>query len=147
MTTTSAHDVARYLLTKQNHEAGEVITNLKLQKLLYYAQGFHLALYDEPLFKDRIEAWEHGPVVRSVWREYRDRGANPLPVPDQLPAIGRRAKTLVDEVYDVYGQFSAWRLRELSHQEPPWAEAYNTTGIVHADTMRKFFRTRLASKG
>ena len=53
----SAQDIADYLLAFVNRDEGELLSNLKLQKLLYYAQGFYLALYDKPLFEDRIEAW------------------------------------------------------------------------------------------
>jgi hypothetical protein len=53
-----AHDVAKYFVSLVDEEAGDSITNLKLQKLLYYAQGAHLALYDGPLFPERIEAAE-----------------------------------------------------------------------------------------
>jgi uncharacterized phage-associated protein len=62
----TALDAARYLLTLDVREEGDATSNLKLQKLLYYAQGLHLALYNEPLSKGRIEAWKHGPVVPSV---------------------------------------------------------------------------------
>ena len=55
-------DAADYFLSKIDEDAGDVITNLKLQKLVYYAQGFSLALCGRPLFAERIEAWQHGPV-------------------------------------------------------------------------------------
>jgi uncharacterized phage-associated protein len=140
---TSAFDVAAYFLAKQDPDAGEIITNLKLQKLLYYAQGLHLAMFDERLFGERIKAWDHGPVVPLVWKEYTGAGASPLPVPDQAPNLDPETASFLDEVYDVYGQFSAWRLRELSHHEPPWIEAFNGSGVVHNDAMRTFFKTRL----
>lgn len=57
----SAIDVAKYLLILVDREAGDAMTQLKLQKLMYIAQGIHLALYDVPLFKEEIEAWQHGP--------------------------------------------------------------------------------------
>ncbi len=59
----SCDDAAKYFLAQTSEDAGDLISNLKLQKLLYYAQGFHLALYDEPLFPEAIEAWTHGPVL------------------------------------------------------------------------------------
>ncbi|OQY42717.1 MAG: hypothetical protein B6240_13665 [Desulfobacteraceae bacterium 4572_87] len=55
-----------------DEEAGDLISNLKLQKLVYYAQGFYLALYDEPLFNEPIEAWTHGPVIRELYRSYNE---------------------------------------------------------------------------
>lgn len=60
-----ALDVAKYFLfLARNREAGDTISNLKIQKMLYYAQGYSLALFNKPLFDDRIEAWKHGPVVK-----------------------------------------------------------------------------------
>ena len=75
-----AHDVAKYFVSLVDEEAGDSISNLKLQKLLYYAQGAHLALRDEPLFGEPIEAWTHGPVVPSVYRQYKQHGGEPIPV-------------------------------------------------------------------
>ncbi|KJW07325.1 Panacea domain-containing protein [Orientia tsutsugamushi] len=57
----SCFDVASYFLVLVDRAAGDVITQLKLQKLVYFAQGAHLALFDKPLFKEDIEAWENGP--------------------------------------------------------------------------------------
>lgn len=60
----TANDIAKYFLAlSNNEESGELISNLKLQKLLHYAQGFYLALYDQPLFHEPIEAWAHGAVI------------------------------------------------------------------------------------
>ena len=71
----AALDAAKYLLTLDEREEGDVTSNLKLQKLLYYAQGLHLVLHDAPLFGERIEAWQHGPAggggrvphVQALW--------------------------------------------------------------------------------
>ncbi len=77
--TMTASEAARYFLALQDDE--DSISNLKLQKLLYYAQGFSLALTGKPLFNDQIKAWIHGPVVPSVWADYRECGAGPVPRP------------------------------------------------------------------
>ena len=62
-------DVAEYFLSKSEVDAGDVITNLKLQKLVYYAQGFSLAINNRPLFNEQIRAWQHGALssLQSVW--------------------------------------------------------------------------------
>ena len=60
--TYAANDIARYILTLSTPEVGDIISNLKLQKLLYYVQGFHLAIENEPLFMEDIQAWQYGPV-------------------------------------------------------------------------------------
>ena len=64
--------------TGDDYEVYEGITHLKLQKLLFYAQGIYLALNDNMLFYDQIVAWEHGPVVKSVYDEYKQNGRNPI---------------------------------------------------------------------
>ena len=62
-------DIADYFITK-NHEYGDYITNLKLQKLVYYAQAWYLAFLDKPLFDEDFEAWVHGPVNRDLYDRY-----------------------------------------------------------------------------
>lgn len=71
----SAIDVARYFLAQSDPDAGDTMSNLKLQKLLYYAQGVTLALTEKPLFSDPLEAWLQGPVVPSVFRKYKEAGS------------------------------------------------------------------------
>lgn len=140
----SVLDVARYFLVTQDEDAGESITNLKLQKLCYYAQGFHLAIFDTPLFPEPIEAWQHGPVVEVLWRAYRDYGSGPIPKPEDvdISLYDNDTVELLDEVNVVYGQYSAWKLRNLTHEEPPWKEAAaSTSGIISPETMRAYFKT------
>ena len=75
-------DIANQLLVKAYRASdGELMTNLKLQKMLYYQQGFHLAYFGTPLFDDEIEAWMYGPVVPSVYNHYKGNGRNGI-IPD-----------------------------------------------------------------
>ena len=142
----SVHDVADYFLDKQDEDAGEVITHLKLQKLLYYAQGFQLALTGDQLFGPTIKAWAHGPVVPVVWAKYKKYESAPLPRPRFLdPAkLSDDERELLDEVWAVFGQYSAWKLREMTHQEPPWIDAFQGGGKITKQAMREYFETRLA---
>jgi uncharacterized phage-associated protein len=146
-TPTTAHDVARYLLAMQDEDAGELISNLKLQKLLYYAQGFHLALFGVPLFSDRIKAWRYGPVVPDVWHRYKEADWGPIAKPADFD-LGRydpQTRELLDEVHRVYGQFSASKLRDMTHEEPPWRDAWarveagESDDEVHPEAMRVYF--------
>ncbi len=143
----TARQVADYFLSKSRPEVGDVITHLKLQKLCYYAQGFHLALYDTPFFDDEIRAWDHGPVVPALYRAFRDRGADPIPSTDPAVAaqpFDTRDRQLLDDVWTEYGQFSAWKLRALTHSEPPWKDAH-PDGIITQEAMKKFFKTQVAA--
>lgn len=143
-----AQDIANYFLTLVDDEVGDSLSNLKLQKLMYYAQGFHLALMGEPLFDEPIEAWEHGPVVPSLYHKFKQYGAGPIPRPEDgidASAYSDEVRELLDEVFQVYGQYSASKLRNMTHVEPPWIEAHNispSTVITH-DSMRSYFKTQL----
>jgi len=139
-------DVANYYLSLPNEDVGDSITHLKLQKLLYYAQGFSLALYGESLFEEPIEAWEHGPVIRVLYDQYKGLGANPIPVPEGIDfsKYGEQTKGLLNEVYEQYGQFSAWKLRDMSHEEEPWIKGNNRASkIISNAYLKKFFSTQI----
>lgn len=71
----NAYDVADFFLSPFEEEDGEQISNLKLQKLLYYAQGYALAILNRPLFAENIEHWQHGPVVPCIYRTYKNTAA------------------------------------------------------------------------
>jgi len=121
-----AIEVARYFLSLTDEDAGELISNLKLQKLLYYAQGFHLAIYDEPLFPEPIEAWAHGPVVEDVYHQYKKYGSSPIPLEEvDFDVFNQEQSEFLNEIYTTFGQYSAWKLREMTHDEPPWKDTYN----------------------
>jgi uncharacterized phage-associated protein len=139
----SALDIANYFLGKADEDAGDLISNLKLQKLLYYAQGFHIALKDAPLFKEPIEAWTHGPVVPQVYHEFKGNGNGSIEGPTHEPEIDQETSSILDEVYSVYGQFSAWKLRNMTHDELPWKTTPSTGEISH-ESLREYFSTQLA---
>ncbi len=143
-----AQTIANYLIWRVNsdEEYGEKITNLKMQKLLYYAQGFHLAWRGMQLFDESIEAWAHGPVVPDVYYEYRDNGSRPIPTPDDFDpeSIDVETQTVLEEVYSVYGQFSAWGLRNLTHEEAPWKDTPRN-GVISPDAMHEYFVENLVN--
>ncbi len=142
MNNITAKYIADYLLSYSDPDIGDIISNMKLQKLIYYAQGFHLALYDTPLFEDPIVAWEHGPVVESVYHDYKKYGSNAIPIPENLDdtILSTDQKDLLKEVYEVYGQFSAWKLRNMTHSELPWLKTPQNEEI-NIDLLKSFFKT------
>lgn len=141
----TASDVAKYFLTLNDEEVGELISNLKLQKLVYYAQGFYLAIEDEPLFNESIEAWAHGPVIPNLYHNYKTYESGPIPCPKDFDSdmLDSDIKNLLDEVYSVFGQYSAWKLRNMTHEEPPWVEAWAGNKIITQESMREYFKTLL----
>lgn len=144
----TALDIAHYFLSLVKEEEGDAMTNLKLQKLLYYAQGFSLALYDEPLFEDQIEAWQHGPVCVAIYHQFKGYGSNAIPpVQVDLRKYDGRTQDLLNEVNRIFGQFSAWKLRNMTHEEPPWMDAYEMPNdtITH-EAMSKYFKTQVVEE-
>nr|VFJ63901.1 MAG: Uncharacterized phage-associated protein [Candidatus Kentron sp. DK] len=141
----TAKDVARYFLSMADGEEGSDISNLKLQKLLYYAQAFHLAIFEKPLFEEEMNAWAHGPVCPSVYHEYKRFGANPIPSEsDWNPDLfSQEQLELLDEVNEVFGQFSAWKLRDMTHEDAPWREREASAGVIEKQRMMEFYKTRL----
>ncbi|WP_231620864.1 Panacea domain-containing protein [Carnobacterium maltaromaticum] len=105
------------------------MTQMKIHKLLYYAQGVYLAYTNgEKLFKDDLLAWQHGPVVRSVYDKFvgkrdlnveidEDMTTNYNEVSDE-----EKAYQVLETVYKVYGDYSAGQLRNMTHDERPWKE-------------------------
>lgn len=134
-----AYEVARYILGFSEPDAGDAISNLKLQKLLYYVQGFHLAIFNEPLFEEPIKAWEHGPVVEEVYFRYKDFGANAIVDESDIEfTLSEPQKEMIADVYNVYGQFSAWKLRNMTHDEMPWGTTPKNAVISHEKLYQHF---------
>jgi uncharacterized phage-associated protein len=108
----TASDVADYIIVF-HHAKGQKITQLKIQKLLYYAQAWFLGLHGCEIFAEEIEAWVHGPVVPSVRARYRDLRWSPLPVPVTAPEIPPNIQAHVNKVLAVYGPLSAYELEQI----------------------------------
>lgn len=118
----------------------DLISNLKLQKLLYYAQGCFLACFDRPLFNEPIVAWEHGPVVESVYQEYKVNRANGIVFDeDFINEFDDEEESLLEEVYNTFAKYSAWGLRNMTHQETPWINTQQS-GEISQDSIKKYFK-------
>ncbi len=121
--------VARWFIDRAAAADAE-LSNMKLQKLLYYAQGRYLARTGSPLFGADIEAWNHGPVVARVYGECKASGNGPIRIDlSTWPAgkVDRVAEQILSAVWVEEGSLAAWKLRQMTHQEPPWKDAYDGT--------------------
>lgn len=116
------------------------ITNLKLQKTLYYIQGYSLRIFDSPAFDETISHWQYGPVVPIVYFTYSTNGAAPLCVNDatDVPALSKEQCNLYNKVIDKCLFLSARELVEKTHQETPWKETTDREIISHEE-IQKFF--------
>ncbi|WP_439690450.1 Panacea domain-containing protein [Curtobacterium sp. SP.BCp] len=115
-----ANDVASVILAR----SGTWMDAMRLQKLLYYVQSWHLAITDEPLFTERFKAYKNGPVVPQVWHDRKDR-ATRRPANQDLNGIelDDLSSAIVDEVLAMYGSLTGDELSALTHTERPWVEA------------------------
>lgn len=140
----NAVDVSQYFIEKSEG----LITQLKLQKLVYYAQGFHLAKFGEPLFTEPIRAWDKGPVVFELRQEFGAYGKKPIPCnpsPVNLSLEQKKAEYL-EKIWKRFGHYTANHLVTMTHQEEPWIEAYQGKGsseIISLEAMRNYFSNRL----
>lgn len=151
MAVTSRNAVADYFI-RFSHEVGDPITNLKLQKLVYYAQAWHLALHGERLIADDFQAWVHGPVCVPLYQRFRHYGWNPISESVEKPVLSESVEAHLREVMEVYGGFSAWDLERLTHAETPWIQARGdlapdeaSTRVISGDEMRRFYAARAAA--
>jgi uncharacterized phage-associated protein len=124
----TASQIADWFLSKLNTEAGDTISPLKLQKLVYYAQAWHLTVFKTPLFVEPIQAWAHGPVIPSLYHRFKDVCREcliELSEEGKIKVIELASETeeLLNEVYSIYGEHSAGYLENLTHNERPWIDA------------------------
>jgi len=152
----SVQAVADYLLRcgvdADTPEQSDLLSPLRLQKLLYYAQGYALAVTGRPLFEEPVRAWRCGPVVESVYRAYERLGAHgidPTPPPSAEP-LTPRERDIAWMAWAEYGQYSAHRLAAMTRAEPAWVEARGalpagekSDAKLSPDTMACFFREKL----
>jgi len=116
-------DVAEYILEKM----GET-TALKLQKLVYYCQAWHLAWTENPLFKDKIEAWRNGPVTPTLFDLHKgsfklQKGFFRKKSKKTSNSLTPNEKDIIDRVLKYYGLRDPHWLSQLTHMESPWKMA------------------------
>jgi uncharacterized phage-associated protein len=123
---TTSTDVLRYVRSRYS-----TLGKMQRQKLLYYAQAWHVTWIGASLFQDPVEAWEMGPVAREAWRADTDGGV--ILNGDALPAgeeLSDDQKATVDAIVAFYGRMNGGQLSELTHQEYPWKSAYRDVSPI-----------------
>lgn len=145
----TAYDVAKLLL-RWARENGDTITNLKIQKLLYYAQAWYLVNYGRRLFDDDIEAWDFGPVIRPIYRKWKKFDSKPIqytPNGKEGDAFEKRQFEFLVEFYRVFSNFSSTALVTMAHNEDPWKRAFvpGKNNIISPKLMREYY-TKLYEK-
>ena len=144
------HKIADFYLSLAA-EHGDILTHLKLQKLLYYSQAWYLALKGSPLFSDNFEAWIHGPANRSIFRRFKDYEYHPISECPTLPKLPLSIVKHLIQVFKVYGGRSALELELMTHKEPPWRRARegykpdeSCRKVISLDEMKTYYRSRVS---
>lgn len=129
---TNINDVTDYIIGQFVDDDGS-LSILKLQKLLYYAQAWHLAFGRGPLFAGKFQAWVHGPVSRQVFDRFKDThslfsavGARDIRPEFNRDAMPPEARDHINEILEAYGHFSGVQLENMTHEEAPWLQARGT---------------------
>ena len=125
------HNTADYIIFKLNIEnEGFYLENLKLQKLLYYSQAWHLAFNGSILFDGKFQAWVHGPVNRKIYDRFKDHkslysriGLDEIKNHEYVVNIPNPVQAHIDSVLESYGALSSVQLEKMTHEEDPWIKA------------------------
>ncbi len=156
----SSKAVANSLITLAQ-EHGEQLDHMKLQKLIYFAHGFYLAFYDVPLIDEVIEAWDYGPVIPSIYHEFKHFGANPIqrlakafngeeflsPLVDPNDDL---ANSFLQEVWRAYGEYSGIQLSNITHAVgTPWRNVRDKydrnvlSAVIPNEEIKRYFKSQL----
>lgn len=143
----NAKTVAMLLIHLKNidEKNGEKFTlsNLKLQKLMYYCQGGHYRWDGQRLIDDNLfEAWEYGPVIRSVYHDYKIYGQNDINLKtDNFDLhLEPNERETIEVIWSQLRSYSAFDLVELTHKETPWIEARNSGApYISEESIQEFF--------
>lgn len=137
-----ALNVSKYVIDYENSKHRSV-SNLRLQKLLYFVQAQFLVSNKTSCFADDIEAWEFGPVVPNVYHHYKMFGSSCIPRSLEQGSydIEESDKVLINKILDKCARYSTSRLVSITHNQKPWKDAYlrRFDNTIFPKEMRTFF--------
>jgi uncharacterized phage-associated protein len=146
----SSETIADYFIYVAN-DTGSFISNLKLQKLVYYAQAWHLGIYDAPLFDEDFEAWVHGPVIPALFYQYKEFSWKPILKEVQKPDFSPELNEFLEEITEEYFICDGFELELMTTRENPWVYARKglardepSHAIITKDSMRHYYKERAA---
>lgn len=151
-------DVCRHVINYSNNK-DYGISNLKLQKILYFIQAYFLICTNAPCFLERIEAWDLGPVVPEAYREYKQFGSGDIPTVTHIVVfdedniwdsiireykddiITDTDKVLIEAVVDKFSDYSATDLVSITHRQAPWKRVYQRgrNNEITLDSIKEYF--------
>ena len=126
------------------------LRHMKLQKLVYFAHGWRLALSDgESLITDRVEAWQFGPVIRVIYQKFKGFGGNPIDdgVMEES-VVDEATNALLEKIWEVYGDYNGAQLSNLSHAKgSPWEQIYDHRyrgAIIPKQLIKEYFKEQMS---
>ena len=136
----NALEVAEYIIERCNQK-NKSISNLKLQKILYFVQAQFIVEFGTPCFDNIMQAWDYGPVVPDVYHKYKVYGNT------NIPSYGNKRfnfeqdeQQTLDTTIDSASEYAASRLVEITHNQSPWIDAYKKADeTITPESIRKFF--------
>ena len=138
----SAMKVARYIIAHES-EQGRSVTNLRLQKLMYFVQAQFLVERNKPCFDAEIEAWSFGPVVPETYHVFKFYGASEIPprnIEEDLEWIYPSDRDSIDMILDDCAQYSTTTLIDITHRQKPWEDAISSQNrIITNSAIRRYF--------
>jgi len=149
-----AKAVANYFLDLAKRD-GTTIDPLKMQKLIYYANGWHWALLDEPLIREYVEAWPYGPVIRSIYDEFKKYGNHPITeqakeidenfdicIPE-ITANDDQTRSFIERIWETHSIYTSIQLSNSTHLEnSPWHKARQAGKNIISDVhMKEYFQS------
>ena len=136
----SALDVAKYVI-KHEHDNNREVSNLRLQKLLYFVQAKVLVKTGSPCFDDDIEAWDYGPVVPVVYHKYKIFGSLDIRLLESVPPLGNPTEEYAAAMLDTCKDYPTYQLVDITHSQSPWKKAYrrNMKTVIPQESIRRYF--------
>lgn len=133
---------AKYLVYLSYEKKRSSLTPLKLQKLLYLSQGWSFVWDDKPLFNERFEAWQYGPVNTEVYSYFRKYGRMEIPAYEGIPFISDSdAQETLEAVWRDYSDYSASELVGITHSQQPWRDADFLRDEISTDDIKSYFQS------
>ena len=152
-------EVYRHVVNYSDLNGYAGMSNMKLQKILYFIQAYFLAACNRPCFDAQIEAWDFGPVVPEAYHEYKQFGSVDIPrivsyieenqndilaskvKPFNDDTISREDRKMIDAVVDRFADYSASDLTAITHHQAPWTDAYapGFSRTISHEALRSYF--------
>lgn len=131
--------IARYIIDK-SFKDGMPVSNLRLQKLLYFVQGWSYVVKREPLIKENFYAWQYGPVIPEVYFEYNGYVGTPIRMTYNDIIISDLDKEIINYILRLLKQYNDWVLVSLSHEEGgPWDKHKHNRSIIPKNEIKGYF--------